>query len=322
LGKRKFLVVLGYGLAAITKPVFPLAPSIAWVFGARFTDRVGKGIRGAPRDALVADITAPELRGAAYGLRQSLDSVGAFLGPLLAIAFMALWANDIKAVLWVAVLPAFISVALVLSIREPVAQKNQPLEGSPVSFSSAARLDSGYWIIVAFGAVFTLARFSEAFLVLRAQSVGLAVGLVPMIMIVMNLVYASSAYPAGIASDHLSRRMMLVGGLALLVLAELVLAFATVSWQAFAGAALWGLHMGFTQGLFNKLVADTAPAELRGTAFGIFNLTSGISTLVASVIAGVLWQVIGPQATFCAGAVFAALAAMGVLTYRASPTVA
>jgi MFS family permease len=322
LGKRKFLVVLGYGLAAITKPVFPLAPSIAWVFGARFTDRVGKGIRGAPRDALVADITAPELRGAAYGLRQSLDSVGAFLGPLLAIAFMALWANDIKAVLWVAVLPAFISVALVLSIREPVAQKNQPPEGSPVSFSSAARLDSGYWIIVAFGAVFTLARFSEAFLVLRAQSVGLAVGLVPMIMIVMNLVYASSAYPAGIASDHLSRRMMLVGGLALLVLAELVLAFATVSWQAFAGAALWGLHMGFTQGLFNKLVADTAPAELRGTAFGIFNLTSGISTLVASVIAGVLWQVIGPQATFCAGAVFAALAAMGVLTYRASPTVA
>ena len=322
LGKRKFLVVLGYGLAAITKPVFPLAPSIAWVFAARFTDRVGKGIRGAPRDALVADITAPELRGAAYGLRQSLDSVGAFLGPLLAIVFMALWANNIKAVLWVAVLPAFISVALVLSIREPVAQKNQPPEASPVSFSSAARLDSGYWLIVVFGAVFTLARFSEAFLVLRAQSVGLSIGLVPMIMIVMNLVYAASAYPAGIASDHLSRRMMLVGGLALLVLAELVLAFATVPWQAFAGAALWGLHMGFTQGLFNKLVADTAPADLRGTAFGIFNLTSGISTLAASVIAGVLWQVIGPQATFFAGAVFAALATMGVLTYRENPAVA
>ena len=322
LGKRKFLVVLGYGLAAITKPVFPLAPSISWVFAARFTDRVGKGIRGAPRDALVADITAPELRGAAYGLRQSLDSVGAFLGPLLAIVFMALWANNIKAVLWVAVLPAFIAVALVLSIREPVAQKNQPPEGSPVSFSSAARLDSGYWLIVVFGAVFTLARFSEAFLVLRAQSVGLAVGLVPTIMIVMNLVYASSAYPAGIASDHLSRRMMLVGGLALLVLAELVLAFATVPWQAFTGAALWGLHMGFTQGLFNKLVADTAPAELRGTAFGIFNLASGISTLAASVIAGVLWQVIGPQATFFAGAGFAALATMGVLTYRRNPAVA
>lgn len=313
LGKRKLLVVLGYGLGAITKPLFPLAPSVAWVFGARFTDRVGKGIRGAPRDALVADITPPELRGAAYGLRQSLDSVGAFLGPLLAIAFMALWANDIKAVLWVAVLPAFISVALVISVREPEVQEKHSAKGSPISFSRAKKLDSGYWFIVVLGAVFTLARFSEAFLILRAQTVGLPVGLVPMIMIVMNVVYAASAYPAGIASDHLSRRTMLVAGLAMLVLAELVLAFAEGPWQAFAGAGLWGLHMGFTQGLFNKLVADTAPAELRGSAFGIFNLMSGVSMLVASVLAGMLWQVIGPQATFFAGAIFAALAAVGVL---------
>jgi len=317
LGKRKLLVVLGYGLAAVTKPVFPLAPSISWVFGARFTDRIGKGIRGAPRDALVADITPPDLRGAAYGLRQSLDSVGAFLGPLLAIAFMALWANDIRAVLWVAVLPAFISVLFVLSIREPKAHGNQSAKGLPISFSSAKRLGLGYWIIVILGAVFTLARFSEAFLILRAQSVGLPVGLVPMIMIIMNLVYAASAYPAGIASDRLSPRMMLVAGLAMLALAELALAFAEVPWQVFAGAVLWGLHMGFTQGLFNKLVADTAPAELRGSAFGIFNLTSGISMLVASVTAGFLWQVIGPQATFIAGAIFAALAATGILYYRA-----
>jgi len=270
----------------------------------------------------VADITPPQLRGAAYGLRQSLDSVGAFLGPLLAIAFMALWANDIKAVLWVAVLPAVISVALVFTVREPGTNQNRSAKDSPISFSSIKRLSSGYWIIVAFGAVFTLARFSEAFLILRAQSVGLPIGLVPMIMIVMNLVYAASAYPAGIASDHLSRRMMLVTGLALLVLAELVLAFATVPWQAFAGAALWGLHMGFTQGLFNKLVADTAPAELRGSAFGIFNLTSGISMLIASVVAGSLWQLIGPQATFFAGAIFAALATIGVFAYSTNPAVA
>jgi MFS family permease len=322
LGKRKFLVVLGYGLGAITKPVFPLAPTISWVFGARFTDRVGKGIRGAPRDALVADITPPELRGAAYGLRQSLDSVGAFLGPLLAIAFMALWANDIKAVLWVAVLPAFISVALVLTVREPETEQNRSAKGSPISFSSVNRLGRDYWIIVAFGAVFTLARFSEAFLILRAQSVGLPVGLVPTIMIMMNLVYAASAYPAGVASDHMSRRIMLVAGLAMLVLADLILATAAAPWQVFGGAALWGLHMGFTQGLFNKLVADTAPAELRGSAFGIFNLTSGISMLVASVMAGLLWQVIGPQATFFAGAIFAALAAIGVLAYRVNPAVA
>lgn len=322
LGKRKFLVVLGYGLGAITKPVFPLAPSISWVFGARFTDRIGKGIRGAPRDAWVADITPPALRGAAYGLRQSLDSVGAFLGPLLAIAFMALWANDIKAVLWVAVLPAVISVALVFSVHEPQPQQNQSAKGSPISFSSATQLKGGYWIIVVFGAVFALARFSEAFLVLRAQSVGLAIGFVPMIMIVMNLVYAASAYPAGIASDHLSRRMMLVTGLSMLVVAEVVLAVAAVPWQVFAGAGLWGLHMGFTQGLFNKLVADTAPEELRGTAFGIFNLTTGISMLVASVVAGSLWQVVGPQATFFAGATFAAVAVIGVLAYRTHPAVA
>jgi MFS family permease len=320
-GKRKFLVVLGYGLGAITKPVFPLAPSISWVFAARVTDRVGKGIRGAPRDALVADITSPQLRGAAYGLRQSLDSVGAFLGPLLAIAFMALWANDIQAVLWVAVLPAFISVALVLSVREPEAHKNQSAKGSPISFSSARGFDWGYWIIVAFGAVFTLARFSEAFLVLRAQSVGLPVGFVPMIMIVMNLVYAASAYPAGIASDYLSRRVLLFIGLIMLVLADLALALAEAPWLAFVGAGFWGFHMGFTQGLFSKLVADTAPAELRGTAFGIFNLICGLATLLASVAAGALWQLVGPSATFVAGAIFAALAAIGIIAYRAKPEV-
>lgn len=316
LGKRKFLVVLGYGLGAVTKPVFPMAPSVFWVFAARFTDRVGKGIRGAPRDALVADITPPDLRGAAYGLRQSLDSVGAFLGPLLAVAFMALWANNITAVLWVAVLPAFISVALIVSIHEPAEEKSRWINGSLISFSSAKSLERSYWIVVGLGAVFTLARFSEAFLILRTQSVGLAIGFVPTIMIVMNVVYAASAYPAGITSDHLSRRMMLVTGLALLVLAELVLAVAAVPWKVFAGAGLWGLHMGFTQGLFNKLVADTAPAELRGTAFGIFNLTSGVSMLLASVTAGFLWQIVGPQATFFAGAIFAALAATGVLACR------
>jgi MFS family permease len=321
LGKRKFLVVLGYGLGAITKPVFPLAPSISWVFAARFTDRVGKGIRGAPRDALVADISLPELRGAAYGLRQSLDSVGAFLGPLLAIAFMALWANDIRTVLWVAVMPGFISVALLVGVHEPDALPKQVDKNPPISFSTAKRLESGYWIIVALGAVFTLARFSEAFLVLRAQSVGLPVGLVPMIMIVMNLIYAASAYPAGIASDYLSRRMLLFLGLIMLVLADLALALAEAPWLAFVGAGFWGLHMGFTQGLFLKLVADTAPAELRGTAFGIFNLICGFATLLASVAAGALWQLLGPSATFVAGAIFAALAAIGIIAYRAKPEV-
>jgi MFS family permease len=317
LGKRKFLVVLGYGLAAITKPVFPLATSIGWVFGARFVDRIGKGIRGAPRDALVADITPADMRGAAYGLRQSLDSVGAFIGPLLALVFMVWWANDIKAVLWVGVVPAFIAVTLLaLVVREPAPESRPSNKTARITFADAMRLELSYWLIVLLGAVFTLARFSEAFLVLRAQNVGLNLSFVPMVLIVMNVVYAAAAYPAGVAADFMSRWMLLLLGLGMLLLADLVLAFARTPWQVFAGAALWGLHMGLTQGLFSKLVADSAPAELCGTAFGIFNLVSGMALLIASVVAGSLWGVVGPSATFFAGAGFAVITAIGILAYQ------
>ncbi|MEK7322648.1 MAG: MFS transporter [Pseudomonadota bacterium] len=316
LGKRKWLAVLGYGLAAVTKPIFPLATTLGWVFTARFIDRVGKGIRGAPRDALVADLTPRELRGAAYGLRQSLDSIGAFIGPLLAVIFMALLADDIRAVLWLAVIPAFIAVALLIfGIREPERPSADAVTRGPLTLSDAKQLPRRYWLIVLLGAVFTLARFSEAFLVLRIQDVGLALGYVPVVLIVMNVVYAASAYPAGAASDRFGHRSLLVVGLVMLVLADLVLAAATSPLPALMGAALWGLHMGLTQGLLAKLVADTAPAELRGTAFGIFNLISGGALLLASVIAGVLWSVIGAPATFLAGAAFAALAALGLLNY-------
>lgn len=316
LGKRKWLTVLGYGLAAVTKPIFPLATTLGWVFTARFIDRVGKGIRGAPRDALVADLTPRELRGAAYGLRQSLDSIGAFIGPLLAVIFMALLADDIRAVLWLAVIPAFIAVALLIfGIREPARPSADNVARDPLTLSDAKQLPRRYWLIVLLGAVFTLARFSEAFLVLRIQDVGLALGYVPVVLIVMNVVYAASAYPAGAASDRFGHRSLLVVGLVMLVLADLVLAAATSPLPALMGAALWGLHMGLTQGLLAKLVADTAPAGLRGTAFGIFNLISGGALLLASVIAGVLWSVIGAPATFLAGAAFAALAALGLLNY-------
>jgi MFS family permease len=316
LGKRKLLAVLGYGLGAVTKPIFPLAATIGWVFAARFIDRVGKGIRGAPRDALVADIAPPELRGAAYGLRQSLDSIGAFLGPLLAVAFMALFANDIRTVLWVAVAPAFLAVALlVVGVREPERSEARSAVRRPLLLADAKRLPLRYWLIVLLGAVFTLARFSEAFLVLRAQEVGLALGYVPMVLIAMNVVYAAAAYPAGIAADGFNRRTLLVVGLAMLVAADIVLAAAASPVAVFIGAALWGLHMGLTQGLFAKLVADTAPAELRGTAFGIFNVAGGCALLLASVIAGILWSTLGAPATFLAGAAFAILALLGLLAY-------
>lgn len=315
--KRKILVVLGYGLGAMTKPIFPLATTIEWVFGARFVDRIGKGIRGAPRDALVADIVPAHSRGAAYGLRQSLDSVGAFLGPLLAVVFMIWFTNDIKSVLWVAVVPAFLAVLLlILAVHEPESSEYTTASRNHLTLTDAKRLSLPYWLIVALGAVFTLARFSEAFLILRAQDVGLAISYVPVIMIVMNIVYAVFAYPAGAAADRISARTLLVLGLGVLIAADVVLAMATSPWIAFLGAAFWGLHMALTQGLFSKLVADTAPVELRGTAFGIFNLVSGGALLLASVIAGSLWSVFGASATFIAGASFAAFAAMGLLLYR------
>ena len=320
LGRRKFLLVLGYGLAAFTKPMFPLATSMTWVFLARFIDRIGKGIRGAPRDALVAEIAPPAVRGAAYGLRQALDSVGAFLGPLLAVALMAWLANDLIAVMWVAVLPAFIAVALlVAAVREPAAPQRGSEVRAPLAWSDAKRLQIRYWLIVLLGAVFTLARFSEAFLVLRAQDVGFALGLVPMVFVIMNAVYALVAYPAGVAADRFSPRSLLILGLALLVAADLVLAAATSPWAALAGAALWGIHMGLTQGLLSKLVADNAPPDLLGTAFGVFNLMSGGALLLASVIAGALWSAFGAPATFMAGAAFAAIAALGLVAYRAKP---
>lgn len=322
LGKRKLLLVLGYGLAALTKPVFPLASSVAWVFGARFVDRLGKGIRGAPRDALLADITPASLRGAAYGLRQALDSVGAFTGPLLAIAGMGWFANDFRAAMWLAVPPAFIAVAmLVRYVREP-----EPTAGGtarePLALRDARQLPRRFWGVVVLGAVFTLARFSEAFLVLRAQDVGFQLMLVPVVMVVMNVFYALCAYPAGSAADRYRPRTLLLVGLVVLIASDLVLAAASGPVPMLTGAALWGIHMALTQGLLAKLVADTAPVRLRGTAFGIFHLVSGGALLAASAIAGVLWSVLGAPATFAAGAAFAGIAAAGLLAYRAAPPAA
>jgi MFS family permease len=317
LGRRKLLAVLGYGLAALTKPVFPLATTIGWVFAARFVDRIGKGIRGAPRDALVADITPRELRGAAYGLRQSLDSVGAFIGPLLALGLMAWFANNIHAVLWVAVIPAFLSVALLtFGVSEHRHAEGHSGVRMPVMLNEIKRLSRSFWLVVVLGAVFTLARFSEAFLILRAQNTGLALGYVPLVLIVMNVVYAATAYPAGVASDRVGHRTMLIWGLLILVIADLILAMAAAPWTAMIGTALWGLHMGLTQGLLSKLVADNVSADVRGSAFGIFNLLNGVALLLASVIAGTLWSVFGAPATFFGGVVFAAVPLLALLTWR------
>ena len=313
LGKRKWLAVLGYGLGALTKPLFAIASSTGMVLTARLLDRVGKGIRGAPRDALIADITPESVRGAAFGLRQSLDTVGAFLGPLLGVGLMLLWANDFRAVFWVAVIPGLMAVALLaFGVREPQRRDGEKTV-NPIRRENLKRLSAAYWWVVGIGAVFTLARFSEAFLVLRADQGGIPLALVPLVMVAMNVIYAATAYPFGKLSDGMSHVKLLALGLAVLIAADLVLATDDHWTTVLLGVGLWGVHLGITQGLLARMVADTAPADLRGTAYGFFNLMSGIAMLVASVLAGLLWDQFGASFTFYAGALFCVIALLGLL---------
>lgn len=312
LRRRKALILIGYGLGAVSKPLFAIASSAGLVLVARFADRIGKGIRGAPRDALVADVTPLEIRGRAYGLRQALDTVGAFLGPLLAIGLMVLLANDMRAIFWIAVIPALIAVlCVVFGVRD----REQPTPiGSgvppPIRLNDVSRLPRTYWEIIILGAVFTLARFSESFLVLKANAVGLPLALAPLVLVIMNLVYAGAAFPAGVISDRVTPQRLLLVGMLLLIAADVVLALAGGVADAFVGIALWGAHLAVTQGLFAKLVAERAPDELRGTAFGVFNLITGVMLLFASVIAGLLWEFVGSLTTFWVGAGLAFLATL------------
>jgi MFS family permease len=316
LGRRKGLAVLGYGLGALSKPLFALSASLGGIMTARLLDRIGKGIRGAPRDALVADIAPPELRGAAFGLRQSLDTVGAFAGPLAAVGLMLLWGNDFRAIFWVAVIPGVLAVLLLIfGLREPAAPAGQGKRTNPVRRENVRRLPAAYWRVVGVDAIFTLARFSEAFLVLRAQQSGIPMALVPLVMVAMNLIYAACAYPFGKLSDRMSHRRLLALGLVALIAADLVLAAGASPLMLFGGVALWGIHMGMTQGLLAAMVANTAPPDLRGTAYGVFNLVSGIAMLAASVLAGGLWDAWGAAATFYAGAAFSAVALL-VMAWR------
>ena len=320
-GKRKSLAVFGYGLGALSKPLFALASSAGLVLAARLIDRVGKGIRGAPRDALVVDIAPPAIRGAAIGLRQSLDTVGAFLGPLLAMALMLAWANDFRAVFWVAIIPGFLAVALLFfGVQEPE-RKAGHVAVNPIRRENLRRLSPAYWWVVAIGAVFTLARFSEAFLVLRAQQGGLPIAFVPLVLIGMNVVYAVAAYPFGKLSDRMSHGRLLMLGLVLLIGADMALAYSNHWTWVWVGITLWGLHLGITQGLLATMVADTVPADLRGTGYGFFNLVSGLAMLCASVLAGLLWDGCGAAMTFVAGAGFCVIALIGVVVRGPAPTI-
>lgn len=317
IGKRKPLVLAGYGMAALTKPLFPLAHSITAVLVARFIDRIGKGIRGAPRDALITDLVTKEQHGAAFGLRQSMDTIGAFLGPIIALVLMFWTANNYRFVFWVAFIPAFAAVlCIVFGVQEPEVQSTGEKKPFPIQKSELIKLPRAFWMVVAFASAFTLARFSEAFLLLRASSLGLSPTYMPTILIIMNIVYAVSVYPVGVLSDRIGKNGLLAVGIFLLIVADALLAFGGNLFWIFAGVSVWGLHMGMTQGLLSALIADTAPRDLRGTAFGMYNLLTGIVALAASALAGALWTLYGPAETFIAGAVFAAISLAGLLAMR------
>ena len=316
LGKRKLLTVIGYGMAAVTKPLFPLASSLMTIFIARFLDRVGKGIRGAPRDALIAELAPPNLRGTCYGLRQSLDTVGAVLGPLMAMGLMVLLSNDIRTVLWVAVFPAALAVfLLIVGVQEPQSTRPAGASRTVIRLFDLRRMGPAYWWIVLLGGMLTLARFSEAFLVLRAEHTGLAVTFIPLVMVVMSVSYAASAYPAGWLADRMSRRPLLASGCLVLIMADVTLAVAGDVVMVMVGVALWGIHLGLTQGLLATLIADASRPELRGSAFGVFSFVNGVALFFASVLAGFLWDQFGPSATFLAGAVLTAIALIGLATH-------
>ncbi|MEA3037983.1 MAG: hypothetical protein QOE79_496 [Sphingomonadales bacterium] len=315
MGRRKPLILLGYGLGALSKPLFPLAGSAAIVLAARFADRIGKGLRGAPRDALVADVTPPEIRGRAFGLRQAMDTVGAFAGPLAATLLMIALANDIRTIFWIALIPAILCVACVLFGVEDAPKPEQPAKPPPIRSHEVKALDRRFWGVVAIGVIFTLARFSEAFLILRASGEGLRLALAPLVLVAMNAVYALGAYPAGALADRLPARTLLLWGLAVLIAADACVARGGLP-MVFAGILLWGGHMALTQGLLAKMVADNAPDHARGSAFGLFNLASGVALLLASLLAGLLWDQAGPRATFLAGGAFASLALLLLLGRR------
>jgi MFS family permease len=322
-GQRKPLILLGYGLAALSRPIVPLADTVGWIAGARFLDRVGKGIRSAPRDALIADVTPPELRGASFGLRKSLDTVGGFVGPLVAIGLMLLSGDNFTTVFWIAAVPALLAVVvIVVGIAEP-ATSTPGKRGERPRLVALAQLGPAVWAVIGLCALLTFARFSEAFLLLKAQQSGFALAWVPLIMVLMHLVYGLTAYPVGILSDRVGRHGMLGLSLAFLIAADIVLAFAQTPASLVAGIVLWGLHMGFSQGILATLIADRAPAAARGTAFGALNLATGVAVLAGNLVAGVLWESYGAAATFLNGAAFAALALFGFmligrLTRRAS----
>lgn len=310
--KRKPLVIAGYFMGAISKPLFALANSVSMIFFIRLFDRIGKGVRGAPRDALMADIVPNNLRGQAFGLRQSLDTIGAFIGPILAMIVLSISNNDFSLLFWIAAIPGFLAVGvLFFGVHEKERSESiRPM--SRLQFSDLKNFKKDYWLVVLLGCIFQLSRFSEAFLILKGKELGLPIESSPLVFIVMNIVYALTAYPIGNLSDKIGRSFFLIMGFIILIVADVLLATTSSIYLTFIGIALWGLHMGFSQGVLSAMVADTCPPQYKGTAYAFYNLFSAVALMLASTIAGSLWDNFGSQMTFFTGA---GLAMVSLLLY-------
>ena len=313
-GKRKQLALAGYGLSALVTPLFAIATTPAWVLFARFADRVGKGIRVAPRNALVADVTPPSQRGAAYGLRQSLDTIGAFSGPFIATALLFYSNQNFRLVFWLAMIPGFMAIAILsYGVRETPRTDRE--KRNPLQWNTLKRLSKTYWLLVVVALLFNLGNFSDAFLLLRAQQIGVPTSLIPLSFVVMNATYGLSAYPVGVLSDRIGRKWLLISGFTLFSLVYFGFAAVQTPWQIWVLFGLCGLYLGKTKGLLLALVADIVPEDLRGTAFGLINLITGLALLPASLLAGILWEQMGPQVTFTVSSGFAIAAILVLLIF-------
>jgi len=322
IGRRKPLVVFGYALSATVKTLFPIAETVPTVLAARVIDRLGKGIRDAPRDAFLADITVPEIRGSGFGLRLALAIAGFVFGPLIAVALMRLSGNDFRLVFWIALAPAYLSiVVLLLAVKELPFAVDAGERRFSIQGKDLAALPARFWWVIAIAGLLALARFSQAFIVLKADDVGLEAAFLPIMLAVMYLVYSMTAYPFGVLADYVDRRLQLGIGAVVLIGADVILATAGDIWWTVLGAALWGLQMGVTQGLLGATVADAAPDHLRGVAFGFYDVANGVAALGASAGAGMLWTVAGPAAAFGTGAFIAAAATL-MLMLRPLPKAA
>lgn len=303
VGRRKPLAIAGYGMAAITRPILPFASTVTEIFALRILDRIGKGVRVAPRDALVADHVRPEILGAAYGLRQGLDTIGALVGPIIAAIVLASSNNDFQWVFWVSCIPAALCVLIIsLGVSEAARPADRPRPAFPLRPSQVRRLRGVFWGSMAIIMLLLIPRFSEGFLLLKAQQSGISVTWVPLLLAAVNLVAAPVSFPAGRLSDRIGRRHLVMSGFAVLVAAQLVLTVTDGPIGVLVGALFWGLHLGMTQGVLAAMIVDHAPADLRGTAFGVFHVASGLAVLVGSFGAGWIWDQLGSTTMFATAA--------------------